>query len=378
MHSNLSPEDALRLNVLLAGAVHAIRIDEGTMVLHALTRRGEAKIALHPNCRTDQYLLRVRELLGGHALGSPGGYPVYLRRWTRMGQTAMKNLEALLRLGEPEAVVGVAHAPGLTDELARRVWWALPTMEMARCMLAREEVARGPMGRVLADFLVEHLPFEESADAGMETVRLVLRHHGLADAATQAELWSKARRAPHYYLGFLEFLPDALPRAAALAPDAGAVAPALQRLEGNPFAAQLARCLSASGRSYLAAAGEALAKPATHRIVYHLFDLLGGYFAAARPREGSAAQVEQIAVDADSMAGLDRAQRAHVEELLAAAPDSTDQVKAMLFLSRITQQAAEPVLTRTTAVGPLMRRKLEPVIAPISARLDVLRETAHA
>jgi hypothetical protein len=248
---------------------------------------------------------------------------------------------------------------------------------MARCMLAREEVARGPMGRVLADFLVEHLPFEESADAGMETLRLVLRH-GLAGAATQAELWSKARRAPHYCLGFLEFLPDALPLATPLRPDAANIVPALRQLEGNPFAAQLARCLSESGQSFLTAAGEALAKPATHRIVYHLFDLLGGYFAAVRPREGPAAHVEQIAVDADSLAGLDRAQRAHVEQLLACAPDFMAQVKAMLFLSRITQQAAEPVLTRTTAVGPLMRRKLEPVIAPIAARLDVLRETAHA
>lgn len=108
MPSLLSPEDTLRLNVLLAGSVEAIRIDEGGLTVHALTERGEAKLSLHPNCRADQYLLRVRELLGGHALDSPGGYPVYLKRWTRMGQASGANLDALLLLGEPEAVVAVA------------------------------------------------------------------------------------------------------------------------------------------------------------------------------------------------------------------------------------------------------------------------------
>ncbi|MCK7497635.1 MAG: hypothetical protein MZW92_47775 [Comamonadaceae bacterium] len=142
MLAALTPEDSLRLNVLLAGNVEAIRIDDGAMTLHALTERGEARVALHPNCRADQYLLRVREVLGGHALGSPAAIRSICKRWTRMGQAGPKNLEALLLLGEPEAVVAVAHAQTLTDELARRVWWALPTMEIARRMLAREDVAR--------------------------------------------------------------------------------------------------------------------------------------------------------------------------------------------------------------------------------------------
>ena len=364
MALQLSPEDALRVNVLLAGAVEAIRIDESAMTLHALTDRGEAKIALHPNCRADRYLLQLRELLGGHALGSPGGYPVYLRRWTRMGQTAMKNLEGLLLLGEPEAVVAVAHAPGLTGELARRVWWAMPTMEMARCMLARDEVARGPMGPVLADFLVEHLAFEESHDANMESLRLVLRA-GLAGAATRAALWSRARRQPHLYLAFLEFLADALP--GDTPPRDDAARPALLELAagGNPFAAQLARCLGAAGQGFLQAAGEVLARPATHRIVYHLLDVLGGYFAAVRPRDG--------AHDALGMEIADAAQRADMSRLLDALPQFEPELEAMLFLSRLSAEAAEPVLARTTAVGPLMRRKLEPVFAPIATHIECLR-----
>ncbi|HEY9050864.1 MAG TPA: DsrS, partial [Gammaproteobacteria bacterium] len=45
---DLSPEDSLRLNVLLSQGLQAVRIDESRMVVHALTPRGEAKIPLNP------------------------------------------------------------------------------------------------------------------------------------------------------------------------------------------------------------------------------------------------------------------------------------------------------------------------------------------
>ncbi|MDQ7014773.1 MAG: sulfur reduction protein DsrS, partial [Gammaproteobacteria bacterium] len=117
----LSPEDSLRLNVLLAQPLQAVRIDESKPMLYALTERGEARVALTPTCRPDRYIKWVREMFSSHFLGSPSGYPVYLRRWTRMGQAKADSLEKLLLLGEPEAVVAVAQSPALSDELARRV-----------------------------------------------------------------------------------------------------------------------------------------------------------------------------------------------------------------------------------------------------------------
>ena len=68
----LSSEDSLRLNVLLANA-KAIRIDENTCSVCGLSLSGEAKIKLNPNCRADRYLRYVRELLSSAVLGSPGG-----------------------------------------------------------------------------------------------------------------------------------------------------------------------------------------------------------------------------------------------------------------------------------------------------------------
>ncbi|MGD8614944.1 MAG: sulfur reduction protein DsrS, partial [Gammaproteobacteria bacterium] len=152
---DLSSEDSLRLNVLLANPLQAVRIDESSMTVHALSDQGEASVKLNPRGRDDQYLKRVRELLSSQVLGSPGGYPVFLRRWTRMGQARDNSLEQLLLLGEPEAVVAVVHANGLTDEIARRAWWAMPVADNARRMLERECVVRGTMGPVLAEYLVE-------------------------------------------------------------------------------------------------------------------------------------------------------------------------------------------------------------------------------
>jgi hypothetical protein len=332
--NELAPEDGLRLAVLMAGEVHAVRIDEAALTLHALTPKGEAKVVLNPNCRRETYLTHVRELLGGHALGSPGGYPVHLRHWTRMGQASPKNLEALLKLGEPEAVAAVAYAPGLTDELARRVWWALPTVEIAQVMLAHAEVRAGAMGRVLAAFLVEHLPFEPDAIAAMNIVRTVLAAD-LLDEPTRSALWQKARRRPHYLVGFLESLPDALPENVArelpCALDAS-----------NPWTMQLARCCSPSGQAWLQAMELALDKAPAHEAVYLLLDLIGRYFASVGGMPG--------------------------REILPAA-----DAEAMAALAHVSNRDAEELLVRTTAVGPLLRRKLEPLVAPLLAHLRTLQ-----
>jgi hypothetical protein len=339
MSTDLSAEDALRLAVLLAGEVLAVRISEGTLTLHALTPKGEAKVTLNPNCRPDAYVTRVREVLGGHALGSPRGYPVHLRRWTRMGQSSPTKLAALLKLGEPEAVAAVAHAPALTDELARHAWWALPTVEVARVMLAHPDVRRGSMGPVLADFLIENLPFEAEPMAAMNTVRAVLAT-GLLDEPARLALWRKARRQPCYLVGFLESLPDALPADEPARPLPAAVA----QLADNPWAALLVRCCSPAGQAWLKAMELALDKASAHEAVYLLFDLIGGYFAAVR---GSAGR----------------------EALLGHERDAS----AMAALAVTSNQDAEEILVRTTAVGALLRKKIDPLVAPLLGHLRVLQ-----
>jgi hypothetical protein len=372
--SDLSSEDSLRLNVLMmANPVQAVRIDEGAMTLYALTENGEARIQLHPNCRADQYIGRVKEFLGGHALGSPGGYPVYLQRWTRMGQTSDKNLDVLLLLGEPEAVVAVAHAPGLTDELARRAWWCQPTMEIARWMLEKEAVIQGRMGKVLADFLIEHLPFEESPDARMHTIRLIL-YGKLADEATTAKLWRQAKGVPYYFIGFLEFMPETLPQDQPARADYEEAKKLLGPLidAGNAYAERFLSLLSANGQTWLKSISEVLARPSTSLVVYALLDAISRYFhSMGYPIQSD--KLEEVFEKAGAIARSETDAPPELQALIKAAPQYRQGIEAMLALSGLTSKSADPWLLRNTAVGALMRRKIEPLASPINLAVQVLR-----
>ncbi|GAO34832.1 protein involved in sulfur oxidation DsrS [Sulfuricella sp. T08] len=370
--SELTPEDALRLNVLLAGEIQAIRIDEANMTVLGLSPRGEAAVKLHPVGRSDQYLRRVRELLAGHAIGSPGGYPVYIQRWTRMGQARDKGLDRLLLLGEPEAVVSVAYSNGLTDELARFAWWAMPTADNARRMLERECVVQGKMGKVLAEYLIEHLPFENEPHIIIDTVRIVLQP-GLTDAAARQRLWKKGAYDNAYYIGFLERMPDDLPEQHAPRADWEAQRAKLTPLiaQGNTYARQLERFLSGPGQAFLQTSEEVLRRPENQDVVVALLNAIAAYFATIRQAGCNGNSMEAILADAAAEVG--KAQSAELCELLNTAPELAGEVSAMLALARMDAQVATPVLARTTAAGTLMRKKLEPVAIPILQQLAVLR-----
>jgi hypothetical protein len=366
----LATEDALRLNVLLANPLQALRIDESQMAVSALSERGEATIRLNPTGRHDQYIRRVKELISSQVLGSPGGYPVYLKRWTRMGQARDDSLEQLLMLGEPEAVVAAVHAPGLTHELARRAWWALPEADNARRMLERECVVAGEMGKVLAEFLLEYLPFETEPQAMMESVRLILRPGLISDEARD-KLWVKAKHKNTYYVGFLHAIPDALPEDSAPHPEYAFHADTLAGLvqQGNAAAAQLQRVWQGPGQAFLHTAEGVMRKPNNQDVVLGLLQALQEYFAPVHPRLPNhdqmpviIEQVERLCA-AEAVDGCDC--REDVRELLAAHPELRAPVRAMQVLACLSDRVVTPVFAHTDAIGTVMRRKLEPVTQPI-------------
>ena len=327
MTEALSPEDHFRLQVLLAQDLLAVRIDESesSPALYALTDRGEARIPLFPNTRLDKYLRHLRELLSGHALGSPGGYPVFLTRWTRHGQMEGLNLGRLLLTGEPEAVVAVVHSPGLSDELARYAWWAMPSIENARLMLSREAVARGSMGPVLANYLVEHLPFLQDEHLDIMDTVVVLLYSGALSDEQRAAIWRRGKRVNTHYVGFLEVAgwdkPQPLPLPLPARTTASMVA---------EEAAVLARAFAAQGQTFLFAAAEILEHPETQDVVNRTLDAIGRYFA-------------------------DGWQQPYEAPLLQAAAR----------LARVGSAQVAPIFARSSAIGSLMRRKIEPVVAPI-------------
>jgi hypothetical protein len=371
--AELTPEDSLRLNVMLAGDIQAIRIDAANMTIYGLSPRGTATVKLHPSGRSDQYLRTARELLAGFAIGSPGGYPVYLQRWTRMGQARDKGLDRLLLLGEPEAITSVAYSNGLTDELARRAWWAMPVADHARRMLERECVVQGEMGKVLADYLVEHLPFENNAHIIMDTVRILLQP-GLIDEKTRLTLWRKGEVDNAYQVGFLASLPDALPEQLAPRSDFDSTQSKLSNLiaQGNIFAQQLQRVLSGSGQTFFHAYDELLRYPADKDVVLVLLDALDLYFSTLRPHHVcSGTTVEEIISSVELFIKSQNA-TAPISQLLQTVPELKQEISAMLALSCMDVDIATPIMSQTTASGTLMRKKLEPVSLPILQLIAVL------
>ncbi len=364
--SELAPEDELRLNVMMAGDIQAVRIDESAMVVYGLSGRGEAAIRLHPTGRPEQYLRRVREMLASSATGSPGGYPVYLHGWTRMGQARNKGLDCLLLLGETEAVVSVAYSNGLTDELARRAWWAMPVADNARRMLERECVVQGKMGKVLAAYLVEHLPFENSPHTIIDTVRLVLQAD-LVDAEVRQKLWNRGGIDNAYHVGFLERMPDSLPLDAEPRADWVSVRDKLD--PNHPVAVQLERVLSAKGQAFLKTAEALLRYPADRDVVYALFNALSGYFLSVLETCGNDT-VEQAVASAESSC-MDAATPAG--GFLREFPEYEKEVRAMLMLACMNSRVALPILSHSTASGTLMRQRLEPVVIPMLQQIAVLR-----
>jgi len=374
---DLTPEDALRINVLLASQIEAIRLDESRMTLFALSQKGEAKVKLNPNCRDDAYLRKVRETLSSHVLGSPGGYPVYLKRWTRMGQARDEVLESLLMLGEPEAVVAVVNATGVTDELARRAWWASQTSDNARCMLQQAAVVNGEMGPVLADFLIEFLPFEEDACSQIKTVSLVLQSDLVAEDVRK-RLWEKGRLKNAYLVGFLQTLPDALPEQRDAHPGYQAVAGKLSGLLAaeNPFAVQLCRLLSPAGQAYLDCVGAVLKKPSNQDVMVELMHAMAAYSCSlpvTMPRKFHINDVARLSVEPGGGALADADALQYLQALLDAFPEGENYIHAMLFLAMLAEPILDPVFSRTDAIGTVMRKKLQPVTEPINEQIRILR-----
>ena len=368
---DLSSEDSLRLNVLLHQDVEAIRIDDSKMIIYGLSPRGEAQVPLNPNCRDEQYIKKVKEVISSHVLGSPGGYPIFLRRWTRMGQAKDDSLERLLKLGEPEAVVAVVHATGLTDELARRAWWAMPNAINARCMLEKQSVVQGQMGKTLANFLVEFLPFEEDPKNMLESVRLVLQAD-LIDAATRQSLWSRGQRKNAFYVGFLKMLPDDLPVQAAAHPDYENLKTKLAALDtsGQPVARQLLRVLSPAGQAYIKTATTVIKKPANQDVVVALLEAIESYFAPLRPALPPSAEMSEL-VEQANQACAGKSIDA-INAVLEVASETENLLEAMLALSWVGVHLVNPIFARTDAIGTVMRRKLEPVSTPILELLQIL------
>jgi hypothetical protein len=365
---DLSHEDKLRLNVLLAQSLHAIRIDESRMDLYALSEKGEAKITLHANCKDEKYLKIVRQWLSTNVLGSPGGYPVFLRRWTRMGQARDNSLEKLLLLGEPEAVVAVVHANGLTNEIARRAWWCAPNSENARCLLESTEVAQGSMGQKLAQFLVEFLPFEESSRALMKSVRLVLQPN-LITQETKLDIWKRGKRRNAFYVGFIKQCPESLPIDS---PEHSLSKRISQHDSTNIYIRKLTSIFSAQGQATLEAIATVLKKPNDQDVAVEIFNTIGEYFGTDKQQKFRWREINALDEHTKKLLSCSSEDINSITEAWA---DAKPLLYAVIYLSMVSETLLDPVFGVSDAIGSVMRKRISHLTDPILKQLDILKES---
>lgn len=370
----LSNEDNLRLNVLLAQPLQAVRINESTMTVHALTEKGEAKVRLNPTTRDEQYLRWVRELLSLKVTGSPGGYPVFLKRWTRMGHTR-NNLEQMLLLGEPEAVAAVVYSPDISHEIARRAWWASPSANNARRLLEKPAVVAGELGKELVAYLLEFLPFEEVQLDVVDTVRLCLQGE-LLSAEERDKLWHRAKRKNPFYVGFLHADPAyiPLPTKPHSQYEATRTQLATELAAGNPYAQTLCRILDANGQNWLRALQLALDKPVDQDVVISLFIAIKRYFPLNFPEARGVREIDTALQRAEQFCHTADCPIAIAQVRNALNSQTLPLFKASLILAQVGEDSLIPYFGGNDSVGSVMRKRLEPLTQPLLAQTKLLLE----
>ena len=370
---NLSSEDNLRMNVLLHQELQAIRIDESKMVVYGLSEKGEATVPLKPNCKDEVYVKQVKELISTHILGSPGGYPIFLRRWTRMGQSRTnESLERLLLLGESEAIVAVVNADEVSNEVARRAWWAMPTAQNARCLLRHSDVIEGDMGKILAEFLVEFLPFEEEPGAMIESARLVLQTN-LINKKVRDDLWKKGQRKNALLVGFLKTLPDSLPVESKEHKELNELKEKLISLDDNVYSKLFLRILSKEGQAYLMTVEAVMKKPSNQDVVISLFKTIREYFESIRPNDVEYQDIEMLLDDSNKYVDVAATRLEDLKAILELLPELSSLIKPTIILSLVGESLTSPIFSRTDAIGSLMRKKINHITSPLLQEISILR-----
>ncbi len=369
----LSNADNLRLNVLLAQPLKAIRINESSMTVHALTDKGEAKVVLNPTVHDDQYLRWVRELLSIKSTGSPGGYPVYIKTWTRMGH-ANNTLKHMLLLGEPEAVIAVVYSPSVSHEIGLRAWWANPTLEVARRLMSYPDVVTGDLGKELAEFLMEFLPFEECQVNAVDMVRVCLQGE-LISPQQKKELWTRAKRRNPYYVGFLHSDPKQIPINKKATNDYPSLKKQLQALldDNNPYANAFCHVLSEEGQIWLQTLKNAIKKPVDQDVVISLFTAIKQFFDLPFPERRGAHTIEIALQRAKSYSKISDQHSDALNALLTVLdPQYLAKFSALMLLAQFGENTLTPVFSGNESVGKVMRKRLNPLTEPLLEKTDIL------
>jgi hypothetical protein len=185
-------------------------------------------------------------------------------------------------------------------------------------------------------------------------------------------LWRKALHQPAYLVGFLAAQPDALPEPRRARADAPRLQAALAPLaaQGNAAAGLLLKLVAAAGQTYLQTLARFLDSPPNPELLTRMLDLLRAYLAPIHPGGDPDLPLAELLAEAEAFAEGTGAPA--VAACLAAAPEQGPSWAALRLLSGLGYGVLRPLLRDSNATGSLMRRKLAPVLEPVTAAIAVL------
>jgi hypothetical protein len=175
-------------------------------------------------------------------------------------------------------------------------------------------------------------------------------YSGVLTDAERLSIWKRGNSRNSYYVAFLELQPDNLPSPRAARADHASV-PALA---DNPYSVLLNKALSGQGQTFLATAATILDRPENQEVVNHTLAALANWCAPLRQADAATRDAARAA-------------------LLAVAPEFDADCTALDTLSAVDADSVRSIFLKTTAIGSLMRRKIQPVVTPLIDAIAVLR-----
>ncbi|SFV69895.1 DsrS [hydrothermal vent metagenome] len=311
----LSTEDTFKLNVLIANSI-AIRIDTYKMCVYGLTSEGEEKeLQLNHNDNHDKYITATQTLLLNKVLGTMGGYPSYLKRWSRMGEVSTKNLNELLMLGNIEAVIAVVNVKELNNDIIKKSWWCATNTdyqaEIGRYLLKKDYVVKTEIGKEIAQYLFEFLPFIEDTTELMDTIFLILNDDLLTTEQKQS-LLKQGMRKSTILCGFLE------------------------RNLVDSFAETAIKILKKINNEF---------------VLYRVLNAIGKYY--HHPMIMPLETIEKL--------------QQQIENI-----NTTDE-KTRLFLAGVSEKLVVSEIAANTLAGSNIRKQLKPILEPIIKKLNEIK-----
>jgi hypothetical protein len=342
----LEPEDILKLNVLIATSV-AIRIDTYKLTVVGLNAQfKEQIIALKPSGDSEVYIKEVKKLLVTQVLGAMGGYPSYLKRWSRMGQVESSNLTSLLKLGEVEAVVAVSNSTNLDNDLLKLTWWCATNTdnqaEIGRFLLTKPFVLNTQTGREIAQYLLEFLPFVDDIEQLIDTTSLVLQE-GLIEQKDKDRLWKQGQRKTAFLVGFVERMRGNLPNEFNLK---------IPNYEHS----DLQIINNQQSQLFLTTLGHILKKINQEYVLYRALEVLGQYM--SHQDISMQNTIEKITNQ--------------VSDLSLTANNEQDKLDARLLLAGVSEKLVVSTISAHNLTGSAIRKKLAHVLEPIQQALKTL------